>query len=61
MRDQNKSGCCRQQADTETEEQAAVAATRGCGCDNKAHGKEQAEVTAAQSDETKRGKQSCCC
>ena len=61
MRDQKKSGCCRQQADAETKDQAAVAATHGCGCDNKAHGKETAEVTAAQSGETTRGKQSCCC
>ena len=34
-----------------------MAATQGWGSDNKAHGKEEAVVTAAQSGGTKRGKQ----
>jgi hypothetical protein len=61
MTDQNKGGCCRQQADAKTEEQAAVAVTRGCGCDNEPHGKEHAAAVAVQPQETSTSKQGCCC
>ena len=59
MTDQNKTGCCDQQANMQTE--VAVAAKQGCGCDNKARGKEQSAVAAVQPQETSKSKQSCCC
>lgn len=59
MTDQSKTGCCDQQSNTQTE--ATVAAKQGCGCDNKARGKEQSAIAAVQPQETNKGKQSRCC
>jgi len=66
MRDQNKSGCCRQQADTKNEEQAAATTIQGCGCGNRGQKNEecssdQAQAAGAEPRERNDRKQGCCC
>ncbi len=60
MTDQNKTGCCGQEANTKNEQQTTVA-THSCGCGNETHGKEQTAVATAQPGETRKPKQTCCC